>query len=113
MSYTKYADIYLGDISSQALEFLFYKPRPIIFIDAHDLKNDMINRPISWNYGSIINNLDNLYIKFQEALNEHKENYLEIQKEACKDLFFQGEKSPSAIASEEIISLLKRRFPNA
>lgn len=35
MSYTRLADIYLGDISSQVYEFLL-RPRPCVFVNAHD-----------------------------------------------------------------------------
>lgn len=34
MTYTRAADIYLGDVSSQVYEFL-YRPRPAVFVDAH------------------------------------------------------------------------------
>ena len=34
MSYTRLADIYLGDVSSQVYEFL-HRPRPCVFVDTH------------------------------------------------------------------------------
>lgn len=54
MTYTRAADIYLGDISSQVYEFILYKPAPCIFINSEniDYKNDVGYR--FWKCGQVI-----------------------------------------------------------
>jgi hypothetical protein len=53
MSYTRAADIYLGDVSSQVYEFLL-TPRPCVFINAHDI--DWRDDPdfAHWHLGDVI-----------------------------------------------------------
>lgn len=53
MTYTRMADMYLGDVSSQVYEFL-YRPRPVVFINAHGVAwhNDPDYR--MWALGDVV-----------------------------------------------------------
>ena len=109
MSYTKYADLYLADVSSQAFEFLFLKERPCLFLDAHNLKNDKVNRPLSWDLGEIISNVDKLGEKINAAFKNHQEkNFSKIQRDKIKEMFYVGKNTPTSIAVNAIKKLLTK-----
>jgi hypothetical protein len=57
MDYTRAADIYLGDVSSQVYEFLC-QPRPCVFLDPRgiDWRGDMHYR--HWHYGPVAGSVD-------------------------------------------------------
>lgn len=60
MTYTRMADIYLGDVSSQVYEFLA-KPRPCLFLDSHRT-NGWASDPsfAHWHAGEVIGSVDSL-----------------------------------------------------
>ena len=49
MSYTRAADIYLGDVSSQVYEFIYYRRRPCVFLNPNRLDQSQMN---FWKPGS-------------------------------------------------------------
>ncbi len=55
MTYTESADIYLADMSSQALEFSLLKRRPCIFINSQNISDEDV--PISWGMGKVYDNI--------------------------------------------------------
>jgi hypothetical protein len=60
MTYTRYADIYLGDVSSQVYEFV-RQPRPTVFLNAHgveDWPRDINYR--HWMLGRVVDRLEDL-----------------------------------------------------
>jgi len=59
MSYSRYADLYLGDVSSQVAEFL-YAPRPCVFLNAHGV--DWRDNPDYrfWHLGPVLERLVDL-----------------------------------------------------
>ena len=52
MSYIRAADIYLGDASSQVYEFL-HRPRPCVFLDAHDTDWQDSPHHLHWRFGAV------------------------------------------------------------
>lgn len=107
MTYTQLADIYLGDASSQASEFIFIKERPCIFLDAHDIKNHPKERPDSWKYGEVIDQFDKFAPALATALEKHRTIYRAKQQQIKSDLFYRTtNESPSAIAAKAIHQLL-------
>jgi len=108
MSYTKSADIYLGDISSQVFEFLFTKKRPCIFFDAFNLNKDVKNKPLSWELGFVYQDVKNLAGKITDAIETHKSTYLGIQTNMLESMFHYGSSSPSEIAASAIENLLDK-----
>lgn len=106
MSYTKYADVYIGDASSQAMEFIFYRSRPCIYLDAHELDNNEQERPLSWDLGTVVTEVNNFAQLLQIAEKEFIDHYQERQQIRKKELFYQGELPPSELAVRAIIKLL-------
>ena len=83
-SYTQAADIYLGDVSSQALEFCLIELRKCIFIDVNNNKGSDY---ISWSLGKVYSTGFNI----ENALNEidtlYDDNYKAKQKSIIEDVF--------------------------
>lgn len=59
MTYTQSADIYLGDVSSQVVEYLV-KPRPCIFLDAHGVEWQPDPHYRFWRLGQVLRACDDL-----------------------------------------------------
>jgi hypothetical protein len=59
MSYTRAADIYLGDVSSQVYEFLV-EPRPCIFLKAHDAQWQGNPNYAMWGFGPVVEDVAHL-----------------------------------------------------
>lgn len=109
MSYTRCADFYLGDVSSQAIEFLFIKPRPCLFIDLHNIKSKSNLKPITWHFGPVHDEISDLLGKIDSAFLLHDSQYKETQIKKSKTMFFKGLESPSELAAKAITSFLKSK----
>ena len=107
MTYTKYADIYLGDYSSQALEFTLLKRRPCIFLNA----NYSAEKAISWQMGKVYedisSNLLGLAIKDSETL--FHERYKKEQDNVINKLFTLPENGSSSSAAASAITSFFRQ----
>lgn len=66
MSYTRAADIYLGDVSSQIYEFI-ERPRSAIFLNSHDALWQGNDYYKFWNFGDVIDDLSDLEIALRRA----------------------------------------------
>lgn len=106
MSYTNYANLYIGDISSQALEFIFAKEKPCLFLDAHHLSNDKINRPLSWDLGTVVSEITSLEQTIKLTLNNHSKIYKHKQIKRKQEMFHSSQQSPSFLAAKAIHKLL-------
>ncbi len=107
MTYLKLSDIYLGDISSQALEFLLHKLKPCIFIDINDLKETEYEYH-TWLLGDVIDNTNNIIDKLRHAIERHNTYYKEVQKEEIKSIFFKDKISATEIAAKGIENYLSK-----
>ena len=92
MTYTKIADIYLGDVSSQVYEFVGLKKRPCIFLNTHNLewKNNSAFR--MWKMGDVIEDLfflDTILKKSQKSFSV----YYPIQSKLVEDTFSVSDQS--------------------
>ncbi|QLC26806.1 hypothetical protein HFP57_04775 [Parasphingopyxis algicola] len=70
MSYTRTADIYIGDVSSQIYEFI-ERPRPAIFLNSHDA--DWRGDPSYefWKFGPVIDDIGQLPDTLGRSLEMH------------------------------------------
>lgn len=59
MTYTKAADVYIGDVSSQVYEFL-RRPRPCIFLNFHGVGWEEDENYAHWHLGQVIRSPDEL-----------------------------------------------------
>jgi len=87
MMYTQVSDIYLGDFSSQALEFGLQKLRPCVFINALNCEDK--DAPISWGMGEVYNSVStkNLSLILEKADRLFNEKYKEEQGSVIEKLF--------------------------
>lgn len=85
MTYTRAADIYLGDVSSQVYEFL-RTPRPCVFLDAHD--TDYRDNPhfAHWRLGDVATSIYDLAVALHAAFRRHAA-FREIQRQAIAARF--------------------------
>ncbi len=104
MDYTKLADLYLGDISSQAFEFIYFKQRPCLFIDANQIKGSK-EEPISWKSGKVLSTIEHLEESISQAFSDHKKMYEGIQQSEIEEMFHKESLSPSQLAAQAIANL--------
>lgn len=105
MSYTRAADIYLGDVSSQIYEFI-ERPRSAIFINSHGAKWQGNDYYKFWNFGQVIDNLDYLNNALTNADTLHP-HYAKIQNETFLDSFdFDPHRSSSHRAALAIAEFM-------
>lgn len=100
MTYTRVADVYLGDVSSQIYEFL-RTPKPAIFLNAHgvDWVGDESYR--HWRYGPVLDQVEALPDAVASAMASHDE-YLAEQQAGFASSFDLQPRSSSLRAAEAI-----------
>lgn len=97
MVYTQLADVYLGDVSSQSLEFII-SPRPCIFLNTHKVRDYESNHNYHfWKNGQVIDNIDHL----QQALNKTESTFKTYK-------IFQEESNAQNIHSDENTTATER-----
>lgn len=107
MSYTRAADIYMGDVSSQVYEFLA-QPRPCIFLDPRrrDWQTDPHFR--SWTYGPVVTEIAQLEYALKDCV-AHPERYRAAQQRGMRETFDSDGRSSSLKAAESVRRFLIRR----
>lgn len=80
MAYTNRADVYLGNVSSQAYEFML-RPRPCVFLDAH--RTDWRGDPnyLHWTAGPVVDRVDRLGDALAAATGAEASSYRRIQEQ--------------------------------
>lgn len=105
MTYTRAADIYLGDVSSQVYEFLAAGARPCVFLNAHGARWQGNPDYAFWNFGPVVDRVDSL----DAALKMDHEPYRAAQEAAVADTFSRTETPAPERAAAAIRALLCRR----
>ena len=105
MTYLKLSHYYLGDISSQALEFLLHKKRPCIYIDVNSIVKSNYEFH-TWELGDVITSSNVIIQEIKRSKLQHQKKYSSVQKEAIKKLFLQSEKSSTEIAANGIYNYI-------
>lgn len=105
MSYTDIADIYLGDVSSQIYEFL-RKPRPCLFLDAHDVDWREDENYGHWRFGPVIGDGDDIIGAVDSARATHGA-FRAAQEQGFVETFDQPGASGSQRAAEAIARYLE------
>jgi len=85
MTYTRAADIYLGDVSSQVYEFL-RTPKPCLFLNASNAAWQGDESFHHWGYGPVLNSTDHLVDAIEAARLGHG-SYLAAQKAGFAESF--------------------------
>ena len=104
MTYTNLADIYLGDVSSQIYEFLL-RPRPCVFLDAHE--TDWVDDPnyAYWRAGPVIDDPARLGDALDEAIRDPGGRYAAAQKQLFEDTFDLTD-TPSSVRAAKVVARL-------
>jgi CDP-glycerol glycerophosphotransferase (TagB/SpsB family) len=108
MTYTRLSDIYLGDFSSQALEFGLLKPRPCIFIDSNNVSKK--STPISWGMGKVYKGIsaDRLSAIIEDAGRLFETKYKVEQIRIIKQIFtIPKSESSSSVAAKSLLNYIK------
>lgn len=86
MTYTNAADIYLGDVSSQAYEFVGLRPRPCIFLNP-DKRDWRANAHLGmWAMGDVVTSFGELGTALREAPRQFT-RYLSTQRHLAQEAF--------------------------
>lgn len=109
MSYTRAADIYVGDVSSQIYEFLA-TPRPCLFLDPRGV--DWRDDPnyAHWHFGPVLRNLDELFPALERAEAEH-EAFRPAQEAAIAETFDPSPVPAARRAAEAVRDFVRVRLP--
>lgn len=105
MTYTLGADIYLGDLSSQVMEFLI-EPRPCIFLDPARI--DWRDDPdfVNWHLGRVVDGIDDMAAALARR-SEWQPRYADAQRRAFTAAFPDlGEPAPT-LGARAIAALLR------
>lgn len=91
-TYLAVSDLYMGDVSSMIYEFIAFRRRPALFLNAHniDWKNDVNYR--FWNYGDVVDSIDELDEKITNVFKTDKYTIFQ-EKEIVKYMDLSDEKS--------------------
>lgn len=106
MTYTRAADLYLGDASSQIYEFL-QQPRPCVFVDAQNSawQNDV--NYSHWQAGPVINDVAQLDTTLDAAFRQHAD-WLPRQQQLFAYSFDFGAQPSSVRGADAIRTFLQQ-----
>ena len=104
MSYTRLADIYLGDVSSQIYEFLS-RPKPCVFIGDKDVAWKDNPDYAHWKYGDVCHNVDGA-IKALTAAKDNHGHYISFQKNGTRAALGNPDWNPIKRAADIVMSIL-------
>ena len=104
MTYTNAADLYLGDVSSLVYEFL-NRPRPCLFLDAHDTPWQGNPNYRHWTTGPVKTDASDI-ISAVDAAFASRDSYSNAQRAVLEDSFSVTATPASARAAEAIIEYL-------
>jgi CDP-Glycerol:Poly(glycerophosphate) glycerophosphotransferase len=105
MSYTRTADIYVGDISSQIYEFLV-EPRPCVFLNPHRIAWETNPSYAHWHLGDVITEPEQLMPAIRAAKARHP---VYLPRQAAMANASLGDRSPGAShrAAKAIVEFLR------
>ena len=106
MSYTRSADIYLGDASSQVYEWIA-RPRPALFLNPGRLQWQGDPNFAHWSLGEVIETLDDLPAALDRAAADPS-RFEEAQSKAFANTFSITGEPSSRRAARAILDYLKR-----
>ena len=103
-TYNQISDVYIGDVSSMVTEWINYRPRPCIFINAHKIKWEEDESYAMWKYGTVIDNP----INFDKTIYKSLENnyYYENQLKHKEKFIHKADKSASDLCADYIFEKL-------
>ena len=105
-TYTKAADVYIGDCSSQVYEFLYFDLKPVLFLNARDVE-DWCNDPNykMWGMGRVISVPKDLACGVNGVFDAHGK-YVQLQKEILSSKFSKTDESAGRRGARVIFDFL-------
>jgi len=105
MSYTRAADIYLGDVSSQVYEFL-NDPKPCIYVTSPD--TDWENNPdyAHWLYGPVCHSVQDVMNALDTAFIDLPK-YTDMQVQGCLAAKGPADWDPISKAAKTVLAILR------
>lgn len=107
MSYTLSADLYLGDVSSQVMEFIA-QPRPCVFLNPRRIKWRNDDAFAAWKLGRVVDTIDDLGPAIRQSLANRK-TYAAVQSRHFSDTFDLTETPSAERAAQAIADYLEAR----
>lgn len=104
LTYTRAADLYLGDVSSQVYEFLA-EPRPCVFLNSHHVAWEGDPDYAFWQAGEVIDDVGGLASALEQAWREHP-RYRAVQERLFAERITRGERPASEAAADAILARL-------
>lgn len=104
MSYTRAADLYIGDVSSQIYEYLV-TPKPCLFLDAHGVTWRGNTDYAMWSFGEVCVSVDAAMAAIGTAAARHGE-FAEIQRAAVADALGDTGAQAPYLAAQVIMARL-------
>lgn len=106
MTYTRAADIYVGDVSSQVYEFIV-RPRPCVFLNRHGA--DWRDNPdyLMWHFGAVCDDLDGALAEIARAAERHEE-FAKTQRDHALDALGPLDGEAPTRAAEQLLTALER-----
>ena len=107
MTYTRMADIYVGDVSSQVYEFIA-RPRPAIFLNSHDAEWQNDPNYAFWQFGPVVDDPAQFGYALDAAI-PLQDKYRRAQEETLAQTFDLSEdESSSDRAARALVEFLSR-----
>lgn len=107
MSYTLSADLYLGDVSSQVMEFIA-RPRPCVFLNPHRHKWQDDEDFAAWKLGRVVETMDEFGPAVRAALS-NRDEFAAAQRAHFDDTFNLTEEPSAERAARAIANYLEER----
>ena len=104
MSYTRAADVYLGDVSSQVYEFLS-TPKPCVFFGPEQIAWENNPDYAHWRYGRAAHSIDGVMSALESAAVDHAD-YIDVQREGCRLAMGPPDWNPIARGANIVAALL-------
>tara|TARA_R110000772_G_scaffold63487_6_gene142177 strand:- start:1802 stop:2929 length:1128 start_codon:yes stop_codon:yes gene_type:complete len=104
MSYTRAADIYLGDVSSQVYEFLS-EPKPCIFLTKRTTQWQGNPDYAHWSFGPVCYSVSEVLANLDRAFLCHPD-YAELQEKGCLAATGDPSWNPIRRAADALMSIL-------
>ncbi len=105
MSYTRAADIYIGDVSSQVYEFLS-GPKPCIFVTEPSTQWEENPDYAHWLYGPVCNSVSDVMAALNRSMLDLP-NYAQAQTKGCLAATGDPSWNPIRRAAEAVVSILE------
>ncbi len=108
MTYTKLADIYLSDVSSQIVEFLL-NPRPCVFLNSQKISWENNLHYSHWHLGSVVDKLSQLDGLLEKTFQTH-DQFIAAQIKYFKDSIDLTDVPSSIRSAQAICAFIKDEF---